>query len=89
MYQVRPNKVVAHATFAQKGFCRHYAKLSLGKLATVPSTGYTGADMAKAYQFPILSASAPRPTAFIPEGGVGQGHGAKGEQEMGSFACRV
>ena len=71
MYQVRPNKVVAHATFAQKGFCRHYAKLSLGKLATVPSTGYTGADMAKAYQFPILSASAPMPTAFIPEGGGG------------------
>ena len=33
----------------------------------VPANGYTGADMAKAYQFPKVPTSAPLPTVWIPE----------------------
>jgi kumamolisin len=53
------------------GVFHHYHRLSLGKLATVPSNGYTGANMAKAYGFPSVPTTAPMPTVWIPELGGG------------------
>ena len=70
MYTVRPARVHKTPLVKFPGRFRHYHRHSAGKLATVPSNGYTGADMAKAYQFPTGITAAP-PTVWIPELGGG------------------
>lgn len=71
MYTVRPKRAFKRVVPKQVGRFHHYHKLSAGKLATVPSNGYTGNDMGKAYQFPKVPATAPMPTVWIPELGGG------------------
>ena len=70
MYNVRPKTHGALPHVVSNGKFTTYHFRAVGKLATVPSTGYTGADMGKAYQFPV-GITAPMPTVWIPELGGG------------------
>src|SRR5271166_2354293 len=69
-YTVRGPRTSKAPHVATPGLCRTYHRKAAGKLATVPSRGYTGKDMAKSYQFPS-GISAPQPTVWIPEMGGG------------------